>query len=62
MSKNNKLTVELLCSIIIYIILLSFKLFNVIHISWIWVFSPIWIPLLLVIIVIVINILYNYIK
>jgi len=29
---------------VIFIVLLILKLANVINMSWIWVFSPIWIP------------------
>lgn len=39
--------------------LLGLKLFDILTISWVWVFAPIWIPLTLAIIIFIILFIYN---
>lgn len=60
MQKDN-LKVKITLSILelLFWALLGLKLFDIITISWAWVFAPIWIPLTLAAIVFIILFIYN---
>lgn len=59
MSKNKKRTGMSFTSLLL-IVLITLKLMNYIHISWWWVFSPLWIPALIVIILAIIIYILKY--
>lgn len=51
--------------VIIVVILVLLKLLNVINISWTWVFSPIWLPMLLfvgiLVLIVIVGIIHSII-
>lgn len=60
MQKDNlKVKITLPMCGLLFWALLGLKTFDILTISWIWVFAPIWIPLTLAVIVFIILFIYN---
>lgn len=60
MQKSNlKVKIDLSIWGLLFLALLGLKTFDILTISWIWVFAPIWIPLTLAIIIFIILFIYN---
>ena len=62
--KNNKTIVKSGTSLstLLLVLFIAFKLSGVINWSWVWILSPVWIPLSVALIMIIIILIYAMIK
>ena len=58
-NQNNTINIELNFTGLIFIVFLILKLTNTINWSWWWVFSPVWIPIAIVIMIFLIAFIIN---